>query len=445
MSARERTGLRTFLLVWLAQSVSLVGSQLTGFGLAVWLYQSTGSATLYGLVAVANVAPLLLISPLAGVVIDRWDRRLALLVAEAGAGACALVMAVLFLMGALEPWAILLCVTVASTFAALSSPTLSAVTTTLVPPSHLGRANGLVQFSLGLSQIAAPGAGGMLLHATGLGGILYLDVLSFVFAVGVLHLVRIPRPAATWEGPAASGSAWREALYGFRFLREQPGLLGLLLFFAAVNFNLGMVEVLIAPLVLGFADTRALGTVLSLGGVGMLVGSGVMLAWGGPRRRIHGVLGFVLLQALFLLASAARPSAALVAVGAFGVLFALSLVTGCSETLWQRRVPPAVQGRVFSVRSTIAGVSLPLSFLMAGPLCDGVAEPLMAHDGPLASTVGRILGTGPGRGAALLFVVLSSLTVVSVAAGCLYPPLRRLDDELPARPTVPDPGPCWRT
>jgi MFS transporter, DHA3 family, macrolide efflux protein len=431
LNAGERAGLRTFLLVWLGQSVSLVGSQLAGFGLGVWLYQRTGSTTLYSLVALANVAPLVLIAPLAGVVIDRWDRRLALLAGQAGAGACALLMAALFQLGALDPWAILLCVTLASTFGALHLPAFSATTTTLISPRHLGRANGLVQIGIALAQIGAPSAGGLLLHTFGLGAILGLDVATFLFALGVLLGVRIPRPTATAEGRAGRGSTWHEAMYGFRYLRERPGLLGLLLFSAAVNFTLGMVEVLIAPLVLGFTDSRALGTILSVGGVGMLVGSGVMLAWGGPRRCIHGMLGFILLETLFLLVAAARPSVRLVAIAAFGMLFVLPLIAGCSETIWQRKIPLDLQGRVFSARSAVAGVSLSLSFLLAGPLYDRVAGPLMAQQGLLAPSVGRLLGTGSGRGAALLLVVLSSLTLVSVAVGYLYPPLRRMEEDLP--------------
>lgn len=441
MNAGERAGLRTFLLVCIGQNVSLLGSMLTGFGLGVWLYQRTGSATLYGLVALANVAPMVLAAPLAGVLIDRWDRRRALIVGEAGAGACSLLMAALYLLAALDTWAILLCVALASAFNALSAPAFSAATTTLVPAQHLGRANGLVQFGSALSQIVAPAAGGLLLHGVGLTWIFTIDVITFLFSIGVLLAVRIPRPAATAEGRAGRGPAWQEALQGFRYLRGRPGLLGLLLFFAAVNFNLGMAEVLVTPLVLGFADSLVLGTILSAGGVGMLAGSGLMLVWGGPRRRTRAVLGFVLLQGLFLVVCAARPSAGAVAAGAFGVLFTLPLVAGCSEAMWQRAVPPDLQGRVFSIRSTIAGASLPLAFLLAGPLCDHVAEPLLAEKGLLASSVGRILGTGPGRGAALLFIFLGGLTVVSVAVGYFYPSLRKLDEELLASPTVPLPDP----
>jgi MFS transporter, DHA3 family, macrolide efflux protein len=429
----RRLTMRTFLLLWLGENVSLLGSQLAGFALGLWIYQRTGSATLYGLMFFAHAAPVVLASPFAGVLVDRWGRRRALLAAHAGAGVCSLVLVVVFALGALHPVLLMLLLAIAASFHSMAVPAFAAATTTLVPPRELGRANGIAQLGFAIAQISAPMAGAWLLSSVGLGWILFLDVASFVFAVIVLLSIRVPEVGAAAEA-TGGGSRMEQIVFGFRYIWGHPGLLALLLVFMVANFTVGMAEVLFTPLVLGFTDAKSLGRILSVGGVGMLAGSAVMVAWGGPARKILGVLGFVLLQGLFLFAGAAKPSERLAMAGVFGVLFAFPVAGACSQTIWQRKVPKEVQGRVFAARMAIAGGSMPLAFLLAGPLCDRLFEPIMAPYGMLASSVGRWLGTGPGRGAALQFVVLGVLLVLSALAGYAYRPLRRIEDDLPDVP-----------
>jgi hypothetical protein len=194
-------------------------------------------------------------------------------------------------------------------------------------------------------------------------------------------------------------------------------------------------------MVLGFSDAVTLGRIWSAGGVGMLVGSLLITAWGGPRRRVLGVLGFILLQGVFCAVGALRPHATLVAAAVFGAFFTVPMAGTCSQTIWQSKVPPDVQGRVFSVRVTIAQATIPLAHIVAGPLCDAVFTPLMLPGGALAGSVGRLLGTGPGRGAALLFVVLGAVTVLAAVVGYLHPRLRRVEDELPDHASNAGPGP----
>jgi DHA3 family macrolide efflux protein-like MFS transporter len=420
-----------FLLLWWGQTVSMLGSQFVNFALGVWMYQRTGSVTLYGLIALASVGPQVLATPFAGVLADRIDRRWVLLAGHAGAGICSALLIALHELDMLTIWTVLPPVALSSIFHAPLLPTFAAATTVLVPREQLGRANGLVQLGAAVSQIATPAVAGYLLLAMGLRTILLLDVVSFLLAIVSLLLIRIPRPAMSAEGRETRGPVWRQVVFGWQYIRQRPGLVGLLAFLGVVNFSIGMVQLLVTPMVLGFTDATELGVVLTAGGVGMLAGSGVMVAWGGPRQRIFGVLGFVFLQGLLMFVGAARPSALLVGVAAFGLLFAVPLISGCSQTVWQRKVPADVQGRVLAVKTAVAGVAMPLAFLLAGPLADGVFEPLMAQNGALASTVGSLLGVGRGRGVALLFIVLGCLMIAAAIIGYNYPRLRRVEAELP--------------
>jgi hypothetical protein len=207
--------------------------------------------------------------------------------------------------------------------------------------------------------------------------------------------------------------------------------LGLLIFFALTNFLSGTVVVLGTPFVLSFASAATLGVILSAAGVGMLAGNLLMSVWGGPRRRVYGVLGFEVLAGASLMAAGFGSSAAVVGVATFIFSFSVAMTLAASQAIWQSKVEPGVQGRVFAVRRMIAWSTLPFAYVIAGPLADQVFGPLLVAGGPLAATVGRVLGVGPGRGIGLLFVVLGIFVVLISAVGFLSPRLRLVEEELP--------------
>jgi MFS family permease len=429
-------GMRVFVIVWFGQLVSLVGSGLTGFALGVWLYQETGSVTLFALNSLFFTLPQMLFSPFAGALVDRWDRRWAMVLSDTGAGITTLCLAVLLFAGRLEVWHVYLATLVNALFNTFQWPAYSAATTLLVPKKHLGRAGGMVQVGQAISHLIAPAMAGVLLVVIGLEGVMAIDFVTFAFAVFTLLIVRFPRPEASAEGVASKGSLLKEAAFGWRYIRARPGLLGLLAFFAAINFLGGMIFPLLVPMILAMTTPDVLGYVASIAGVGMLVGTLVMSAWGGPRHRIHGVLGFELLAAVLTIALGLRPSIVLVAVAGFGVLFCMPIINGSSQALWQSKVHPDLQGRVFSVRRMIAMAASPLAYIMVGPLADGVFEPLMAVNGPLAESIGRFIGTGAGRGSGLMFITMGVLSVVVTVVAYLNPRVRLVEDELPD--VIPD-------
>jgi predicted MFS family arabinose efflux permease len=424
--------LRTFLIVWLGQVVSLVGSGLTSFGLGVWVFQQTGSATHFALIGLAVVLPRVLLSPLAGAVVDRWDRRRAMIVGDAGAGLSTLILAALFLANRLDLWPIYLLTGVNAAFGTLQWPAFTATTSLLVPDEQLGRANGLMQFGLAASEILAPALAGMLLGLIGLGGIMLIDVATFVVAVASLSLVRFPQHRTQGTGPKEGESLRQDMALGWRYIVARPGLRYLLLFFAAVNFLWGMVGALISPMILGWASSEVLGAVVSVAGVGMFAGSLLMSAWGGPRRRIYGVLAFETFSGACFVLMGLRPSFWPVAVGAFGAHVTIAVVMGCNQAIWQRQVAPEIQGRVFATQQMVARAASPLAYLLAGPLADRLMEPLLAPGGPLVPGLGQLLGSGPGRGIGLLFVLMGVAKVAISLAGWLNPQIRNVEGPLPA-------------
>lgn len=428
------SGMRTFLVVWLGQVVSLLGSGLTGFALGVRVYQETGSVTRFALIAFFTVLPGLLISPLAGALVDRWDRRLTLIFSDCLAAASTLGLLLLVWgggMGRLEMWHVYGLMAVGSVANAFQWPAFTAATTLLVPKRHLGRASGLSQMGVALAQIVAPFAGGLLVTSIGLRGVLALDLASFGFALLTLLAVRFREPRRAPRKEGERRSLWAETGFGWHYLRQRPGLFLLLVVFAGTNFSLGLLQALLTPLLLSFASEATLGSVLSIAGLGMLAGTVVMSVWGGPRRRIRGILAGLLAQGVILLSGGLQPSVPLIASAAFGFLFVLPILLGCSQAIWQSKVPPELQGRVFAVRRMVAQSSLPVAYLVAGPLADRVFEPMLAPGGALAGTVGAVIGVGEGRGIGFLFMVQGALVIAGLAAAFANPRLRGVEDELP--------------
>ncbi|MDJ0664378.1 MAG: MFS transporter [Acidimicrobiia bacterium] len=436
---QELRRMRIFLVVWAGQFVSLVGTSLTGFALAIWVYQETGSATKLSFVLLASQLPQILFTPIAGALVDRWDRRRAMIIADTGAGAGTLVIALLLLTDNLELWHLYPALAFSGIFQAFQWPAYTAATTLLVPKEHYGRAAGMVQMAEAVGQVIAPAVAGVVLAFWGLQAVILIDVVSFVVAVLTLLAVRFPQPIQSEAGAASKGTLLSEAWFGWTYIRQRPALLALLAYFSSVNLVFGFVGVLIFPLILGFADEVAMGNAFTIAALGMVAGSVVMSAWGGPKKRIYGVLGADLVLGAAMIAWGSRPSLVPVVLGGLAAFFVIPIANGSSQAIWQAKVEPDVQGRVFAARRVLAQIAGPVAILMAGPLADSVFEPLLQPGGALAVSVGSVIGVGPGRGIALLFIILGVLSIIFTIIAYLYPRLRNLEDEIPDHDEMPEP------
>ena len=423
-------GMSAFAVLAGGQTVSMFGSELTAFVLGVWVYQQTGSATAFSLLAFAGAVPAILISPITGALIDRWDRRWAMILSDTGAGIGTAFLVLLAWQDRLELGWIYLLVALSATFEAFQYPAFSASISLLVPRRHLGRANGIRETASSCASLLAPLTAGVLLAAIGLQGVFLLDLATFSVALLTLTAVRIPRPPES-AGGDQEGPILRQAAAGWSYLRQRDGLLALLALFAALNFTQGLVLVLLTPLVLSFATPIALGIVMSAGGLGMIAGGLYMIVTGGPRRRVRAIFACFLIQGLILFLGGVQPSVPLVATAAFCFSLGSPIIIALSQSIWQTKVAPELQGRIFAIRQMVAMSFMPLAFLLAGPLADRVFEPLLAEGGALAGSIGRLIGVGPGRGVGLLFILLGLTTLVTLAVAASYPRLRQLEDELP--------------
>ena len=424
--------MKTFKIIWLGQLLSVLGSGLSAFALGVWVYQQTGSATQFALVLFAGAIPGVLLLPFAGLLADRWDRRKTMILSDTGAALGTLALALMFYFHHVEIWLIYILLAFSSACATFQRPAYSAAIAQLVPKEDLGRANGLVRTAQAVAQLFAPLLAGILLAFVPITTIFLIDLLTFAFAVTTLMAVRFPRLAEAGEKEPKEKTSWgHEIAQGWTYIAARGGLVSLMVFFAVLNFSGGLASALVQPLILSFTSPAVLGTVLTLGGMGLLVGSIVMSVWGGPKRRVNGIFGFMPLAGLGIFLVGLQPSVPMVTAALFLAFFTLPFIEGCTTAIVQSKVDPKVQGRVFAVTHVIAGSMAPISYVLAGPLTDRVFEPLMAPGGRLADSVGAVIGVGPGRGIALLFLVVGAALLLTTAIGYLIPRLRKVEDELP--------------
>ena len=429
-------GMKTFLILWVGEVISFVGSSLTGFALGVWVYQQTGSVTRFSLIVLCAELPGIIFSPFVGAIVDRHDRRLIMILSNLGAGLSTLTIALLYSQGLLRLWHIAILAASISTFAAFLRPAFSASVSLLVPKRHLGRASGMIQTGQASAQIASPILAGILLLTIELHGILLVDCLTYIPALLAVLLVSIPSPAKSADTTKKRPSLISDAIYGWKYVYAMKGIFGLLLFFACANFAVTISNILITPLILSFANSAVYGTVLSVTGVGVLAGGLLMTIWGGPKHRIYGVFLYGIVQGLSLIFQGIRPSAVLIATSLFCAAFTAPIVNGSFIPILQSKTTPEVQGRVFAAVRLSSWWSVPVAYLLAGPLSDRVFEPLLMPGGLLASTVGLVTGVGPGRGIGFLLMILGVFVLIATTRAYLYPRLRNIEEELPD--VIPD-------
>jgi len=427
-------GMFGFSLVWLGQFVSIIGSSMTRFGLTIWAWQVTGRATALALVGLFSLVPMLVLSPIAGTVVDRWSRKKIMILGDLVAGVSTVFLLILSLLGRMEIWHIYLVAAVIGAGEAFQRPAYMAAISTMIPKKHYGRAQGMIGMVGSATVIISPVAAGALLGFIGINGIMFIDIATFLLAVSMLLMVRIPQPAESGEGKQAKGSMWRESAFGFRFLLKRKPLLYLLMSYAVLNLVLTFAFSIQSPMILARTNTNELllGTVQMFFGLGGVAGGALMSIWGGPKKRIRGVflsvIGAMLLGPTLLGIGNSLP---IWAAGAFFVVFFAQFASSASNVVWQTKVPHDVQGRVFAYRGMIASIASPVGMILAGTLADYVFEPMMQVGGWGVDLFGKLVGTGPGAGMGLMMLLAGAVGVILGLTGFIVPSIRNLEKLIP--------------
>ena len=433
LPSSQLTGMPAFTVIWVGQLVSLIGSALTHFAIGIWLYQKTGLATTFTTMIFFTHIPRIILSPFAGVLVDRWNRKLMMMISDLATGLTTILIFLLIRGGSLEIWHIYLLAALSSAFESFQFPAYSSAITMMVEKKHFARTSAMLSLADEGSRVIAPILAAALIGSIQLGGIILIDILTFAVAIGTLLIVPITQPKQSETGKKAGRGLLKEAGYGFRFMLEHPSLLGIQVNFLMVNLMSGLSTVLRTPMVLARTGNNEiiLGIVSSIMAGGGVVGGVVMSIWGGPKRRIHGILGGILLINLARAILGLGQEVIVWSIGGFFITFFISLTNSTNQALWQSKTPADVQGRIFATRRLTGQLTFPIAVLIAGPLSDKWFEPAMAVNGSLTPVLGGLVGTGPGAGMSLLILLSAVIGLILPVLSYTLPAIRNVEDIVP--------------
>jgi DHA3 family macrolide efflux protein-like MFS transporter len=431
---KRPAGMFGFTVVWAGQIVSVLASNMSGFALTIWAFQKTGSATVLGLMQLSFILPFLLISPIAGAMVDRYNRKLMMMVSDLGAVLATSAILILNATGTLQIWHMYLTSIVYGLSACFQWPAYMAAISTMVPKEQYGRANGMMSLIDSGPGVFSPILAGALLPLIGLTGILIADVVTFFLAIGALLVVHVSQPEKTAEGQAGKGSLLKEAAYGFKYIFARRSLISLLCVILGLNLVTGFSGALFAPMILLKTNNNSatLGIVESAFAIGGVLGGLIVSAWGGFKKRLRGMLLGWAMYAVFglILFGLGRSLSVWIPIAILASI-SFPLTQSASNAIWQAKVAPDIQGRVFSARRLIAWLVDPIMPVVAGLTADYVTEPAMRAQTGLSQTFGWLVGTGPGSGMSLQFLISGVAYLGIVLLAWFIPVVRNVETLLP--------------
>lgn len=420
-------GFRAFGLIWAAQLVARVGNGLTAFGLAVQVYHQTRSSTAAAVVVLAAFLPGVLLTPLGGVLADRFDRRLLMIVGDTFSAIGLVALLVAFRDGIASVAVICACVALSSVFTSVMDPAYRATVTDLLTPEQYTRASGLVQFASAAQYLISPAIAGLLMAHVGIQLVLMVDITTMIVTTSCMVLV--------WRRIGSTGRSVRHSIrtdlsVGVGFLLRHRGITVLMLLATLVTFCLGFLQTLLTPMLLELADEQTLGIVRSLAAVGMLVSS-LVISLVTMRHRQSRYLSLSLAVAGIAVA-AMGVTVDVVWIGIFAFVFFLTLpaLNTSVEVLARASIPNAVQGRVWGLMGLISQLGYIAAYAVSGVLADAVFTPLLTADGPLAGSLGRLIGVGASRGIGLMLVLVAVGLLVVAAIIPRVRSIAELDNHL---------------
>lgn len=405
--------LRSFLILWSTQFLSALGSSMTSFALIIWSYQQQGSALTTAMLTVCSYAPYVLMSIFAGALSDHWNKKITMLASDSFAALCSAAALVLLQTGRLEIWHLYVLNALNGLMNTVQRPAADVTVTLLTPEKHYQTVSGMRSFSRSLVDILTPMLAAAVLAFSGLQTVICIDLCTFAVAfLALLFLIRIPEIR---EEQRVKETVLRAARAGLRYLRQNRGILDLILFLAAINFTASIYSAALPAMLLSRegGGEVALGVVNAVTGIATLLGSAASSLLPAPKSRVRVIMNSLLFSMSmenFILAFGRS-----VPVWSFGAVTGwlfIPLMGANMDVLLRSRIPVTMQGRVFSVRNTLQFFTIPIGYFLGGVLVDKVFEPFMASQ-PGDGLLTAAFGAGKGSGAALLFFVIAFMGILT--------------------------------
>lgn len=415
----QKDSFRTYILFWFSQSVSQLGSAMTGYALVLWVFEQTQSALSVSLLSFCSYVPYVLVSIFAGGFVDRHSKKGIMLCADSIAFLCSLTVVVLMALGRLRVPVIYVVNAITGLMNAFQSPASAVAGGILVPRDKLTRMSGLQSISGSAIAVFTPIFAAFLMSLFGIGCVLAVDMLSFLFAASVLlFAIRIPEPPQV--GSKGKANTMADIREGLAFLRSRPVVLTLMVSMALLNFFSRIsYENILSPMILSRSGSKnVLGLVSGVLGLGGIVGGIIAAKLPAPKNSARRIFGMAILSFLFgdLVMGAGRTPVFWV-LAAVGGSLPIPILDAGAQYIFYTQVPQHLQGRVFSARNALQYSTIPIGILLGGFLADYVFEPFMAGSSAAARVLQAVVGTGAGSGMAVMFLMTGTLGILSCLIG----------------------------
>lgn len=403
--------MKKFLMIWSGELISSIGSGMTAFALSVYVYQTTGSVTYVSLITLLAYLPTVLLSPLGGVLADRYDRRLLMIIGDLFSGLGLAYVLWNIQTGSDSMFPICIGVTFNAVFVALLEPSFRATITELLTEEEYARASGMVQIAGNAKFLISPALAGILLAVADIRLILLIDIGTFLITVTTVAIVRKSVGKAVKTERQSIG---REMRLGFAEINKSKGIRILIILMSFVCFFVGILQTLTSPMVLAVSNAETVGIMESLCAVGMLLGS-VFIGILGIKKNFSTVLCVAgILSGIFITLTGVNKSIFVTGAGIFLFFLALPFMNTSADVLIRKNIPNELQGRVWGIISLLSQTGTVLAYALSGVLADYVFEPLLSDNGVLSDSIGALIGTGTGRGIGFM-LILSGICIIPAA------------------------------
>lgn len=373
----QKGWLRSFGFLWTGQVFSLLGSGLVQFAIVWWLTRETGSAVILTTATFFAILPEVVLSPFAGALVDRWNRKWVMILADTCVAVVTLLLAVLFYLNLIEIWMIYVAIMLRSLGSAFQYPAMQASTSLMVPEEQLARVSGANQTLRGILSIATPPLGALLMELLPFFGVISIDIVTAIIAVTLVFLIKIPQPKVDRSTVVTVKTVMDDVIEGAKFMLNWKGAVAMGLIAAVVNFVLAPASALLPLLVTGHfsGGVWEFSILESVAGIGMIVGGLLLTIWGGFKRKIYttmlGLIGIGIGMLGLGLAPASLFWVGVIGYGITGIM--LPLANGPIMAILQANVPAEMQGRVFTLLSSVVGIMMPISMLVAAPVAGWIS------------------------------------------------------------------------
>lgn len=415
---------KSFIFILIAQSLAIFGSTLTAYGLGIWLYEEVGSVTIYALIAFANAMPVVLLSPIAGTIVDRINRKHAIVVSQMASVLVMLLLLVLFWFNTLSPWHIIALVALNACFVSFVIPAISATIPLMVGKNQLTQANGLIALAFGIIQLTSPAISGSLYQHFGLKTIFFLNIATFAIAISAVAITHIPQPRSmTAQAENLQGSL----MQGLHFILSIKSLSLNIIYYSLIAAVMVSMGIMVQPMLLALTDAQTMGLIMSFAASGLIIGSMTMILCKNVEHHMPIILSATFIAGLACLLTPITHNVWLLTLGGFCIMASYPLFEANNRAILQRKIDPALLGRVIGWRNFSLGICQATLLVAAGLLADNFFEPGMEEGGFLTPFFADLYGIGKGRGIAVFLSLLGAVILAVSFLAWLTPALRYMD------------------